>query len=528
MTDNSAFEYPLDLTVITDSHYYSSKLGIDTPSYKKYDSTNQKAVKDSPAIISAAFAQIAKSDCENIIFCGDATCDGDYDSHIEFTELLYALQKCGKRVFAITSTHDYQDNGLTGCYTGDVKTEIPSAKRDELLKMYHGFGPDQSFSQFEMSYAAELDENYILLALNSDKNGKGKSGYSAEHKEWIKKIADAAKLCNKRVIAFTHHPILSPSPVYSLIGKNDMMGEHEEIFEFLADLGISLVFTGHSHVHDISFDFSKNSNILYDVSTSALAGYPGYYRTVRICGDNVHILSVTTDEPVKGIDNLPDYLEKKFMGMIDNTLEAAATDIDTFAACVDSMSIHPNVSYRIGWLVKPFARLIGRLRLGTFAKWVKEETHNADLSAVNDKKLFDFIRSLVLHLYSGNAPYTPDTAEYKVTMGFVSIVDSLLSLLHIRFRLKNLVLPLLYNSGINDRDADIPYSADKKSVNSICNNKYSETVSESRKGPAILITMIITLIILLPLIPIIAAVLLIGASINEIVFYKKIRGIKNE
>ena len=145
---------------------------------------------------------------------------------------------------------------------------------------------------------------------------------------------------------------------------------------------------------------------------------------------------------------------------------------------------------------------------------------------MNDKKLFDFIRSLVLHLYSGNAPYTPDTAEYKVTMGFVSIVDSLLSLLHIRFRLKDLVLPLLYNSGIDDRDADIPYSADKKSVNAICNNKYSETVNESRKGPAILITMIITLIILLPLIPIIAVALLIGAGINEIVFYKKIRGIR--
>ena len=83
---------------------------------------------------------------------------------------------------------------MTNSYTGDVKTKIPSAKRDELLKMYHSFGPDEAFSQFEMSYAAELDENYILLALNSDKNGKGKSGYSAEHKEWIKKIADAAKL----------------------------------------------------------------------------------------------------------------------------------------------------------------------------------------------------------------------------------------------------------------------------------------------------------------------------------------------
>ena len=32
-----------------------------------------------------------------------------------------ALKKCGKRVFAITSTHDFQDNGLTSCYTEDIK-----------------------------------------------------------------------------------------------------------------------------------------------------------------------------------------------------------------------------------------------------------------------------------------------------------------------------------------------------------------------------------------------------------------------
>ena len=410
-------------------------------------------------------------------------------------------------------------------YTVDVKTKIPCAKREEMLGMYHSFGPDQAFSQFELSYAAELDGNYILLALNSDKNGKGKSGYSEEHRDWIKKIAEAAKKCGKRVIAFTHHPILSPSPMYSLIGKNDMMGEHDEIKDFLADLGISLVFTGHSHVHDISYDFSENGNVLYDISTSALAGYPGYYRTVRICGDNVHISSVKTDEPVNGLETeLSDYLENKFLGMIDNTLEAAATDIDTFAACVDAMSIHPNVSYRIGWLVKPFARLIRKMRLGTFAKWVRSETGNADLSDIRDTKVFDFIRQLVLHLYSGNAPYTPDTAEYMVTMGFINIIDSVLKLLRIKFSLRDIVLPLLYNRGIDDREADIPFTADEKAVNSVCINKYEDTVSESKKGPAILALLILAVIILLPLIPAAAVLLAIGAGINEIIFYKKIRG----
>ena len=138
--------------------------------------------------------------------------------------------------------------------------------------------------------------------------------------------------------------------------------------------------------------------------------------------------------------------------------------------------------------------------------------------------MFDFIRQLVLHLYSGNAPYTPDTSEYKVTMGFVNIIDSVLKLLRIKFRLRDIVLPLLYNRGIDDREADIPFTADEKAVNSVCINKYEDTVSESKKGPAILALLILAVIILLPLIPAAAVLLAIGAGINEIIYFKKIRG----
>ena len=109
-------------------------------------------------------------------------------------------------------------------------------------------------------------------------------------------------------------------------------------------------------------------------------------------------------------------------------------------------------------------------------------------------------------------------------MGFVNIIDSVLKLLRIKFRLRDIVLPLLYNRGIDDREADIPFTADEKAVHSVCINKYEDTVSESKKGPAILALLILAVIILLPLIPAAAVLLAIGAGINEIIFYKKIRG----
>ena len=181
-------EKPLELIVFTDAHHYSKKLGVDTQSYKKYDAKNQKMVKDSGDVIKAALAQMAKSDCKNIIFCGDSTCDGDVDSHAEFIAYLTALKKCGKRIFAITSTHDFQDNGITHKYTGDEREETKAVRREEIAELYKNLGPDDAVSVYKdgLSYFAELDNDYCIFALNSDRDGTGRSGYSEDMRNWIK------------------------------------------------------------------------------------------------------------------------------------------------------------------------------------------------------------------------------------------------------------------------------------------------------------------------------------------------------
>ena len=531
---------PLDLTVITDTHYYSKKLGVDTPSYNAFNGRSQKMIKDSEEIIAAAFAQIAKSDCENVVFCGDATCDGEYDSHLEFIQMLYALKKCGKRVFAITSTHDYRDNGITYKYTGDVREEIPSAKREELAAMYREFGPSEAISVFTggMSYVVDLDENYRLFALNSDKDGTGRSGFSAEMREWIKQNAEDAKRDGKEIIAFTHHPLVSPSPFYSLIGKNDMMGGHAEIREMLADLGIELVFTGHSHIHDISYIFSEQGNILYDVSTTTLAGYPAYMRRVKITEDSYEITSENITEPVPvefNGDNLQEHLADQFFGMIRRTLNAAAGDIPEMAECFAGMSISKKFSYRFGWLIKPIAKFIQKLKIGTVYNWTKKENglSKHEIEDIKNNRAFDFIIDLVMHLYSGDAPYTPDTPQYKITMGVCAIIDSVFRTIRLPFSklvkgfnsVGELIEPLLYNSGICDKEAVLPKKADKETVERICNNCYAPEIT-SRKGPAITAILVLLILILIPLIPLIAVLIGIGFFINYIKYSEQLRSLK--
>lgn len=531
---------PLELTVITDTHYYSKKLGVDTPSYEKLNGRSQKMIKDSEEIITAAFAQIAKSDCENVIFCGDATCDGEYDSHIEFIQLLYALKKCGKRVFAITSTHDFRDSGITYKYTGDEREEIPSVKRDELAAMYREFGASEAISTFDngMSYVADLDENYRLFALNSDRDGTGRSGFSAEMREWIKQNAEDAKKEGKEIIAFAHHPLVSPSPFYSLIGKNDMMGGHAEIREMLADLGIELVFTGHSHIHDISYIFSKNGDVLYDVSTTTLAGYPAYMRRVTVTEDSYEIKSENITEPVPvkfNGDTLQEHLADQFFGMIRRTLNAAASDVPEMAECFAGMSISKKFSYRFGWLIKPFAKFIQKLKIGTVYKWTKKESGltESQVEAIKDNRVFDFIIDLVMHLYSGDAPYTPDTPQYRITMALCAIIDSIFKTIRLPFSklvkgfdsVGKLIEPLLYNSGICDKEAVLPKKASPEAVKKICNNTEKPEIT-SRKGAAIVAVLVLLILILIPFIPLIAVLVGIGFLANYIKYSEQLRSLK--
>ena len=531
----------LDLIVITDAHYYSKKLGTDTESYKKYDAGNQKMVKDSEEVLKAAFAQIANSDCKNIIFCGDSTCDGDFDSHNEFISLLYELKKKGKRVLAITSTHDFQDNGITHKYTGPVREDTPSATREDIPEMYKDFGPCEADSVYKdgLSYFVNFDETYSIFALNSDRDGNGRSGYSDDMREWIVTTAQKALSDGRKLLAFTHHPLISPSPFYSLIGKNDMMGGHKEIRELLADNGISMVFTGHSHVHDISYMFSKKGNIIYDVSTSALAGYPGYYRNVKIKNGIANITSEHITEPVRiefNGENLQEHLYNKFFGTIRLTLNAAAKDIPTFADCAVGISIPKQTSYKYGWIIKPIGKMLNKLTVGTVASWTKKETglKKEDYANIKNLKVVDFIIDLVMRLYEGDGPYNPETPEYKITVGLMNIIDSILNTIHLPFSkiLKGynspseLIIPLLHNSGICDEKAELPLKTTPEEIENICNNKYVDTVKKSNKGPGIIIITVLLILFLMPALPFAAIIILMAFLINRIKYSNEIRGLK--
>lgn len=544
---------PLTLTVISDIHYYSKKTGVSGKAYELDNAKSQKLLADCPEVLQAAFRQIAKDGrSEIVLVSGDMTNNGEVESHRECIALLQELKAAGKRVYVITATHDYQDSGETDGYSGDEKIKVPALRRGELWELYRPFGPDEAIAvhRESMSYIVQLADGYRLFALNDDSNGAGKSGFSDECFAWIAGQARKAKEEGQFIIAMTHHPMLSPSPFYSIIGAGDMMGDHAKRVQQCADLGIQFMLTGHSHIQDVSYAFSEAGNLFYDLSTPALCGYPGTIRMLTLdpAAGEVRLSSDLITEPVAadlGGKTLQEHLTTQFISMIRDVILAAGTDIDRFANMATAFSVKKKLSYRIGWLVKGPAKCLVRLKIGTVGNWTRAETglSKADYAAIKDEKVLDYIISLVFGLYGGDAPYTPDTPYYKITCGMLNIIDSVLSALHIRIdklvkgaaSVRSLVEPLLYNAGICDEEAILPVypvaaagepeairarEAVKKARPLPVPEQKPDSVRPSRKGVPLVILAVFCFLILLPFL---IVALPAGFLINQIRFGKKMK-----
>lgn len=529
---------PLTVTVITDTHYYSKKLGTSGAAYETADNKSGVLLAEAREMLEAAFSQIEKDTRTDIVLLsGDTTSNGDLDSHKEFIEMLRDLKSKGKRVYVLTATHDYKGDGLTHRYDGYDRVPVPAAKREELFDMYKEFGPDDAIAVHEesMSYIVQLADGYRLFALNDDTNRAWKSGFSDECFEWIKAQVEDAKANNQFIIAMTHHPLIAPSPMYEIIGHGDMMGDYDIRREQFADMGVQFMLTGHTHVHDIDKHISPKGNYFYDISTASTIGYPATIRTVVYDPDN-NVVSTTTDlitEPVKFDTNgkdLQTYLADHLIGMIRDVIKAAGEDIDKFADMATAISIKKKLSYKIGWLIKPIFKALNKLKIGTVGNWTRAETglKKEDYADIKDKNVVDFIVDLVLNLYGGKSLYTPDDNEYKIAIGLINIIDSIIKVLHIPLKklvkvsdtVRGIVEPLLYNSGIPSYDALLPimpvYEGDEQGpIPEPPANP--DTVKDSKKGlPIIIILILLLLTFLVPIICIGVPVLLIGYIINEI------------
>ena len=516
---------PLKIQFITDTHYYSRKGGTEGAAYDKAESKSQKIIKDSDLVLKAGFDILCEDTSTDIVvLAGDTTRDGEIESHKEFIEMLRDLKKRGKRVYVITATHDFRDGGVADGYDGDETIKVPAVEnRHDLWDMYYEFGPNEAIATFEKSlcYVVQLAPGYRLFALNDDTNDKEEgrgSGYSDECMEWILEQLKDAYDNDQYVIAMTHHPMIAPSPFYAIIGKGDMQRNHEITREIFADHGLHCMLTGHTHVHDISVITSKKGNRFYDIACGAMAGCPPAMRNVTFDPAKGEIRTDTIlIKDVPGLDTngkpFDEYMKGFFFGMIREVIWAMGNDINRLAEMTPAFSIPGEKIKKLAWIIKPVGKLLNKLTVKKVWRLCKKECglKKEDIVDIADNKVVDFILELVQNLYCGDSPYGPETREYKITCGFLNVIDSFLNTIGLKIgkllkgaeSVRGLVEPLLWNPGPCDAEATLkiyPVYDDENPAPAEEEKPFNDPVKKSKKGPLVLLIIILAVVLLLAVI----------------------------
>lgn len=404
---------------ITDTHHYAvSVLGHS-------DEEDQKCMNESGAILDAAFAKlIAQDDIDIILISGDLTNNGERPGHTEFIEKLYRLKNAGKRVYVTTATHDY---GLRELKDGDTAVSSTHASRGELRTMYNDFGFSNAIASYDggLSYVAQLQPGYRLLALNDDDCGT--DAFSEEHMQWIREQLSAAAAAGDFVIAMEHHPVLPPSPAYPLFSGRDMHSYGPKA-ALLADAGLQAVFTGHAHMQNISSITTEKRNTLWDVNTGSLVGYPTPMRRVVISNNQMRI----TTEKIDSFDwdlqgKTPDeYLIHHFDFMLNDVFDSMAFDIKRFADIGGGFGISRELAYKWKLPIKLAGGIMQKLTLGRAGRLLCVG-RKVDRS-VKKVIIKDLVIELIRNIFTGNEHYSPDTPTYKAVLALVGRLQSIIKL----------------------------------------------------------------------------------------------------
>ena len=387
--------------------------------------------------------------------------------------------------------------------------------------MYYEFGPNEAISTHKesMSYVVQLAPGYRLFALNDDTNykpeGEHGSGFSDDCMQWILEQLKDAQEQDQYVIAMTHHPMIAPSPFYAIIGKGDMQRNHETTRETFADAGLHCMLTGHTHVHNISSIVTKKGNVFYDIACGAMIGCPPVMRTITFDPAHAKIdVDTTVIKEVPGLDTggkpFDEYMKGFFFGMISEVIWAMGNDIDRLAEMTPAFSIPGEKVKKLAWIIKPIGKFLNKLTFKKIWKICKKESGltKADIADIADHKVVDFILELVQNLYCGDSPYGPETREYKLTCACLNVIDSFLNTIHFSIgkilkgaaSVRSLVEPLLWNPGFCDAKDTLPLYPTYESAQEAPKREekeFNDPVKKSKKGPLILLILILAVILLL-------------------------------
>ena len=281
-----------------------------------FNSESESLTNQSGFIIDEFLKECAENPkCQFVLITGDLATHGrDYVSEHEAVAAKFRKfeKETGKQVYVINGNHD------------NAK-DMP-VDHKKFTEIYHEFGYDEALSTDEgtCSYSANLNDEYTLVALDTcDERYRVVPNNDITRMDWAVKQIKAAKKQGKKVIMIMHHNLLEHNPFQKLNEKNYVVNTPYSFAGLLADLGVKLVFSGHTHCNNVKSYTSFLGNTIYDFSMSSLGNFPAEYKYFNVTGSKIsyetkkinHIDADKLAEVCKGFSN-------EALKMMKNNLQA--------------------------------------------------------------------------------------------------------------------------------------------------------------------------------------------------------------
>lgn len=450
---------PLKFYLVTDLHHYAKSLGTSGKAYEAWNRTEQKCLAETGAIIDAAFERIlADRETNIVLIAGDVSSTGAMESHMDLLPRLRRLKDGGKDVYLITATHDYMH--ALRC-DGDALVDATPTDRNMLREIYYDYGWNRAISEHKetFSYCVQLCAGYRLLCMNDDGDLRDWHGYTPSQTEWLLKQVKEAHEAGDYIFMMTHHPCLPPNAMYPVYSKKDMLADYEEMTSMFADHGLNLVFTGHTHMQNIAVKTTEKGNVFYDVNTGSLVGYPTAIRKVVIDDEKIDIKTEQIEDfdADRGGLSVNDFLKNHFCGFLEDIFHSAAYDIERMTQLAGGFSMTPKQICKLKVPISCVGRILQKWTLGKTGR-ILCVSGKIDKS-VKNIVLKDLIIQILINIYHGDEPLTPDTPEYRAMEAILGRVGGVLK----RFKKTRNVVPVfdvvlkaLYDEAPADWDAVLP------------------------------------------------------------------------
>ena len=447
---------------ITDVHYYSKRnFKCDWRTFPQ-PSTQICILKSEEAFKKALEIIENDKDTSTVIITGDLTNHGEAYSHEEVRDILKEFTVKGGNPYVYPDSHDYPEFFIYSINENGEKVPTEHLPEDEVKKMYYPYGRDKGFDTYEgddTTFIAEILPGlyYIALGYTSTKDGPV---FSDELMAWVKTHTEKAREKGGTVICSTHRPVVTPSPAYKVMGKGNTFADGEKRMKELADMGVKLFFSGHTHIQYMGEIVSEKGNRIYSVQTSSLAGFPPKMRKITIDTEmnTADIRTIDLDLPDLGM-TFTEYAKNGFLGIIEKIPYNMEHDVEAFANTEGGISLPNDLILKHPKIVMFLGRKLNGLTYSKVATFSKKyhDLKESDYAHKKDRKFVDLVMELVANLYRGNAPYSPDTVEYKIVMGTFKKLEKLLKTFKVDskkllggYTLSEFIEPLLYNSGLDD------------------------------------------------------------------------------